>query len=199
MKQDHVIAEIKKYYRNIYNRINEEVFKGDLPEAYFNIVGALKTKVPSSLKILEDGNFVIKIPFSRIFITKENLLISLLHQMIHIDCNIKGILDTGNGGCFHNRKYLEVAKKIGLDASYQPRTGSEIIGLGRLAYLQQLEILESYYDFIQKIEYESIAKVLKANNSRLTKYTCPSCKQNVWGGQNVNVFCGKCGTHFIIN
>ena len=53
----------------------------------------------------------------------EEIVATLLHEMIHLHCSLNNIKDTSNNHVYHNKKFKEEAEKYGLIISYAQTIG----------------------------------------------------------------------------
>lgn len=56
----------------------------------------------------------------------EEICATLLHEMVHLYCNEKGIKDTSRGNTYHNKRFKEIAESHGLRVTYDERIGWSI-------------------------------------------------------------------------
>ncbi|MFD1901298.1 hypothetical protein GQR36_17205 [Enterococcus termitis] len=53
----------------------------------------------------------------------ENIIATLVHEMVHQYCAENSIKDTSRGNTYHNKRFKEESEKRGLLISYEPRIG----------------------------------------------------------------------------
>lgn len=56
----------------------------------------------------------------------EGICSTLLHEMVHLYCNEKGIKNTSRNHTYHNKKFKEIAETHGLIIEYDKRIGWSI-------------------------------------------------------------------------
>ena len=132
----------------------------------------------------------------------ENIVATLLHEMVHL-YNIQiGVQDCSRGGSYHNKKFKSAAEAVDLEISYDPRVGWSIT-----------EPTETLIDFIisqgwddihmSRNESYSVSGIgikgwnsngigpAKKGNSR--KLVCPCCGLTVRATRNnLQLLCLEC-------
>lgn len=134
----------------------------------------------------------------------ENVVATLLHEMVHL-YNLQNVVkDTSRGGNYHNKKFKETAEKVDLNISYDSRIGWSIT-----------EPTEALIDFIISQGWEDIrmsrnegftaigiggkggaaatgtGTAVKKGNSR--KLVCPSCGVSVRATRDgLHLLCMDC-------
>ena len=56
----------------------------------------------------------------------ENIVATMLHEMVHLDNLQKGVKDCSRGGTYHNKCFKEAAEAVDLKISYDSRIGWSI-------------------------------------------------------------------------
>lgn len=140
----------------------------------------------------------------------ENLVSTLLHEMVHLSNLQSGIKDCSRGGSYHNRRFKVAAEAVDLKISYDSRIGWSIT-----------EPTEDLIDFIVSQGWEDIqmsrnekftafgiggkggnaagadnGSAPKKGNSR--KMVCPCCGLTVRATRdNLRLHCMDCGEQLI--
>jgi len=206
---DKLVAPI----RSAFHHFNEEFFHIDEPKIEINCrkkgVFRLVTK-PYTLVIGEHFESA----------TFREMLDSLLHQMCHIHNYQKGIKDrTVNS--YHNRKFLDLALKVGLTlirhkkfgwvtTSYPISCGEDVLLPTQQNNKKREEIYLLLSEGCDKILFEALKEKLGFENSVprkqfFLKYTCgcPPPYNSIRSGRRpkgrhrLNAICGDCGKPFM--
>lgn len=137
----------------------------------------------------------------------ENVLATLMHEMVHIYCMENGIKDTSNGGRYHNKTFKVEAEKRGLSISKQGYIG--------------WSVTEPTEEFIRKIQVWGLDTACenyrlggeragdsngsspagddtpKKKPSSTRKYICPGCGNSVRATKDINILCMDCNIQMI--
>lgn len=153
------------------------------------------------------------------YVNKKNnnimeLFDTILHELIHLYCRVLDIKEVSNNNRYHNKKFKELAEKIGLITQKLPIFGYNTRGLNKhlqktiinwikenytsndLLNLFRIEKLDSIFNQQQQQQQETQQEEEKPKNRNLTKYICPCCKTKVRAKKGVNIICGDCMIRF---
>lgn len=145
----------------------------------------------------------------------ENVLATLMHEMVHIYCMENGLKDTSNMGRYHNKIFKEEAEKRGLVISK-----AEHIGWSKtqpsekfIRNIQAWGLAEECenYRFGGIDDHDSddsgrdgeengtvtpvLTKPKKPSSTR--KYICPVCGNSVRATKDVNILCMDCNVQMV--
>lgn len=147
----------------------------------------------------------------------ENVIGSLLHEMVHWYCHLNGLQDTSQNGRYHNKVFKAEAEKRGLRISYAKYIG--------------YSVTEPTEELVEVIRSHNIEKPLDINRdgvrnvfigiggddnssngtgangvdtaavqkpkSSTRKYVCPLCKNSLRATKDINILCLDCMTQFV--
>ena len=128
----------------------------------------------------------------------ENVVATLLHEMVHLYNMQMGIQDTSRGGTYHNKRFRDAAVARDLAISYDSRIGWSITEPTET--LINVIIEEGWTD-IQMGRFDDFApsgagstpKVRGTGTTSSTrKYCCPGCRCSIRATKAVNIICGDC-------
>ena len=143
--------------------------------------------------------------FHEINISPENLnrepieiIQTLVHEMIHLHCSVKGIKDTSRGNAYHNKKFL--AESIAHGFEYLHESPHPKIGYSQITFTKSTANLVKFWNLdksaftISRKEFGTGAKDKKKSN--IVKWMC-GCGVIVRSSRpEVNIACMDCGTKF---
>lgn len=124
----------------------------------------------------------------------EEVIATLIHEMVHQYCAENDIQDTSRGGTYHNKRFKKEAEKRGLSITYNHRIGFSITepSDGLLSFVQRTKWLE-------QISWHRQTRVAEAgvtvSSSSTRKYQCLECGMSVRATKEVNIICGDCQAH----
>lgn len=142
----------------------------------------------------DDGYYEINIcadSFDRPF---SEIAAILLHEMAHLFCSERGIVDTSRNGTYHNKKFKEVAEKHGLVVTKDAKYGFARTELSEEAKVFVASSCEAEIN-LYRISVASTSGPLPTGSvarSNSRKYQCPGCGQSVRATKEVHVDCGFC-------
>lgn len=124
----------------------------------------------------------------------ENMIATLVHEMVHQYCYEHEIKDTSRGGTYHNKRFKIEAEKRGLVIGYDKRIGYSPTKPGKriLAMVEQ----GKFDDCINELCRLGGARLgprggpAKASSTR--KYVCPDCGMSVRATKEVRILCMDC-------
>lgn len=123
------ILEITKELHLAFRFFNEVMFDNELPEPAITIQSGVNRKTMgwcSTKEIWRDyqgkyRKYEINIAAEYLCLDFYETMDTLLHEMVHLYCKVKGIKDTSRGGTYHNKRFKEECLRRGFYyASDQP-------------------------------------------------------------------------------
>lgn len=133
----------------------------------------------------------------------EEVVATLLHEMVHLLHLQMGIQDCSRGGTYHNRRFKAAAEACDLQIDYDPRVGWSVTSPTEA--LIEFIIAEGWDDIRVGRTDGNAARApgrgspngagtppTAPKKSSTRKYICPSCKMSVRATREVNLICGDC-------
>lgn len=203
------------YLEKIFKALNNEYFEGALskpvitiqstPKAYghFTLYDAWHTTNENQLKEINIGAGTLDRPI-------ENLVATLLHEMVHYYCFENGIKDVSRGGTYHNKKFKSEAEKRGLRIEYDTRIGWSVTHpteelLDFIIQNSFTDILLGRNDVMSYIPGPGVrggqgtdSFPISKRPSSTRKYFCPCCHSSVRATRKVNILCADCMEMMIV-
>lgn len=201
-----------------YEVMNNTYFKGELPPVVITIMSSPKTNghfTVSKVWSADNERFnEINISAEHLERPIENIIATLVHEMVHYYCQLNNIADTSQGGRYHNKNFKREAEERGLIITYAKYIGYSVTEPST----ELIEVLKQYgiekpidinRDGERHIQTgltggqgtpttaggESGATQKKKTSTR--KYMCPSCNNSFRATKDINVGCLDCGVVFI--
>lgn len=124
----------------------------------------------------------------------EDVVSTLLHEIVHLYCHTNGIKDTSRGATYHNRRFKEQAELHGLTVECDAKYGWTITSLNEdgLSFVKELEIDGFKLHRDSSIVEETPKGGSGGKKSSSRKYVCPQCGTSVRATKEVHVACGDC-------
>ncbi len=201
--------------------LNRVYFNGELPPIVISIMSSPRTNghftVHKEWRVEEERFNEINISAEHLDRPIENIMGTLMHEMVHFYCQLNGIADVSQNGRYHNKKFKEEAEKRGLVISR-----GQYIGWS---------ITKPDESFIRVLEENGIVKPIDINRDGIMgmqaltgltggtgnggmdkgkntmfptkpkcstrKYACPSCGNSFRATKDINVMCMDCNEIFI--
>ena len=201
------------YLNKIFDLLNEEFFENALSRPTITIQSTPKAYGHFSLR--EDtwvsklgSTHEINIGAGTLARPIENIVATLLHEMVHYYNYINGIQDCSRGNTYHNKRFKAAAEARGLIVDY-----SERYGWSHTSPADQLldfvlengltDILISRNEFtgfqITGTGAHSGAGITPPRKTSSTrKYICPCCGNSVRATKLVNIACLDCEKQMLV-
>lgn len=176
-----VIKELHK----AYDKANTVLFNGELPEIVItmqsrgNRKGVLGWFVTSP--IWENGEgidlYEINIVPEAMHRDYIEILQTLIHEMIHVYCAVKGIKETSRGGSYHNKRFKEQAELHGMEYTHEQPDSK--IGYSAVTLTKETVNMIKFWNInkeafsIARKEFGGAGKEKKKSN--IIKWCCPKC------------------------
>lgn len=200
----------------MFNKLNEHYFDGTLGKSVITIQSTPRAyghftvgKVWKSTGKNGEERFQHEINIGAGTLARpiEEVVATMLHEMVHQYCEENGIKDTSRQGVYHNKRFRDEAEKRDLKIEYDSRIGWSITYptealIDYIIEEQMSDIL------IERKEYVGYLTGIggKAGNSNgsnpvgtdtgkkqtVRKYQCPCCRNSVRATKAVNLICADC-------
>ena len=192
---DKTISELYK----IFHQLEKCLFEKPLEEPVI-LIQSTKKKILGTCsvnKVWEKKNdkdankYEITIVAESLKRPTEEIVETLLHEMVHLWCSLEGIKDTSNNYVYHNNKYKTEAEAHGLEVKKGKTYGWAYAKLTEKTkgLIQSFQIDESAFQYYREpilLPASSGKKVV------YNKYECPSCGLKISTYKTVNLKCGDC-------
>ena len=208
MKETVKTSRTAGYLEKIFRTLNEHYFDSEIdepvitiqstPRAYGHVtVGKAWTRGADGeqRRELNIGAGTLDRPI-------ENIVATMLHEMVHLIDLQEGIQDTSRGGTYHNKRFKARAETVDLSISYDSRIGWSVTEPTE-ALIEY--IIEQGWNDIRMSRIDGYSARGIGGNSGATgtgtvtpkktssrKYVCPCCKNSVRATKDVNIICGDC-------
>lgn len=200
--------------------LNKVYFDGELPPIVITIMSAPRSNghftINREWRVAEERFNEINISAEHLDRPIENIMATLMHEMVHYYCFINNLQDTSQNFRYHNKLYKREAEKRGL-----------IISQGK--YIGW-SITEPSPEFIEVIKSHGIEKPMDINRDGMQidlagllgvlgglpgadgakgvgivtkpkcstrKYICPCCGNSFRATKDINVMCMDCNEQFV--
>ena len=212
MKQLTSYNRVAGYLNKVFDILNEEFFESELSRPTITIQSTPKAYGHFSLR--EDtwvsklgGTHEINIGAGTLSRPIEEVVSTLLHEMVHYYNYERGVQDCSRGNTYHNRKFREEAERRGLIVEHSDKYGWSHTSPSDL--LLDFVLENDLSDIlINRNEFSGfqmggtgtrsgtpITPTAKKSSSR--KYICPCCGTSIRATKKVNIGCLDCGVPMI--
>jgi hypothetical protein len=186
----------------IFDLLNTEFFDNKLEtpmiiietKAKKNTLGTCSSNPMWIKKQNEDKNTKYEITLSAQYLNRtiDEIVTTLLHEMIHLYCATNKIQDTSNNCVYHNKKFKEEAEKRGLIISKEETIGWSETTLqdSTKELIKKFKINSDALDYYRKPNLCLTSKII------LNKYQCSQCGLKVSHYKEINIVCGMCNKTF---
>lgn len=207
MTKDKLSITLNELHK-LFNNLNQEFFRGELPECIITIqrrgkTGALGWFTPAKVWNVGDTNkHEINITAELLKQDYIDIVKTMLHEMIHLYCATNNIQDTSRGSTYHNSKFKDISIQHGF--YYQEDKPNKKYGWS-FSILTDETIKKVNKFNIDKVALRRINRIdTDTNNaqnkptkkSNIMKWTC-SCGDIIRSSKSdIHAICGKCYTEF---
>jgi hypothetical protein len=136
------------------------------------------------------NNYEITISAEFLNRTLDEILATLLHEMVHLYCSQNEIKDTSNNCVYHNKKFKEEAEKRGLIINHEKTIGWSVTKLNEatIDLIKKCSINDKVFDYYRN----SCLGPAKKLSKPMFKYSCPECGLKISHYKEVKLICGNC-------
>jgi sprT-like family len=203
------------YLEKIFRALNAKYFDGTLEEPIITIMSTPRAyghvTVSKTWRRGDEYRHELNIGAGTLDRPIENIVATMIHEMVHLHNMQIGVKDCSRNGVYHNKKFRDAATARDLAISYDPRLGWSITQpTDKLCEF----ILEQGWSDIEmgRAEYISWASAPGATNkgpapdpgttgkrpSSTRKYICPCCGMSVRATKIVRVMCMDCEEQLVL-
>ncbi|NCC15346.1 MAG: SprT-like family protein [Clostridia bacterium] len=208
-----LVSEITAFLEQAYDVLNETFFEGELSKVVITVQSSPKCyghyTTWDAWKEEQRGYREINIAAETLNRPIGNVIATLVHEMVHHYCDMRGIKDTSRGGVYHNKRFKEQAELRGLILDYDSRIGFSITHPS----LMLMDLINSMG--WQNVNLARNGGVTSSNGSdnapggaggadagkkksSTRKYICPICGCSVRATKVVNIACLDCQVQMIV-
>ena len=210
MKQLTEYTRASGYLNKIFGYLNETYFDNTLskpvitiqstPRAYghVSVSKVWETEKGSPRHELNIGAGTLSRPI-------ENIVATMLHEMVHIYCLQNNIKDTSRGYSYHNKRFKEEAEKRDLHIEHDPRIGYSITSPtdNLLSFCLKYDLEDIDLNRSEGFRFTPPPGTKTGNPDTQTptptkapsstrKYQCPRCRCSVRATRDLLLICGQC-------
>lgn len=140
-----------------------------------------------------EGHYEINICAEYLSRPFEDVVETLLHEMVHLYNLQIGVQDTSRNGTYHNKKFKEIGEQHGLIVENSGKYGFSSTKLNDEAKAFVDSMTDKKFELFRK----SLPKIQgKSTKQSSRKYVCPVCGAIIRATKVVHVICGDCEVEF---
>ena len=209
MKQLTEYNRVSGYLNKIFDRLNETYFESTLSKPIITIQSTPKAYGHVSVyEVWQSGDAnrrELNIGAGTINRPIENVVATMLHEMVHIYCMQNDIKDTSRGGAYHNKKFKEQAEKRDLIIDHSESIGwsvttpsDKLIEWCIDNELEEIKVCRREFIPISvtpptgKAGSPTPTTSTPKKPSSTRKYKCPYCGASVRATRDIKLICGEC-------
>lgn len=192
-------APLKELHK-LFNKANEELYGGSLPNVVITIQSKGKTNslgwfTINPAWVVGDDSELHEINMSSESLKREfnEIAKTLLHEMVHLHCHVNEIKDVSRNYTYHNKRFKEQSELHGLKYKYDapdPKIGYSAMQL-TLETIEKIDtwgIDKEVFQLARK-EFGNVAPKKKSN---VIKWHCPKCGDIVRSSKpTVKIICAN--------
>ncbi len=197
------------YLDKIFKLLNEKYFDNELPTVVITIQSTPKAYGHFTCYDAwhcgtdKEGFQELNIGAGTLDRPIENVVATLLHEMVHEYCYIHQIKDTSRNGAYHNKRFRDEATKRDLDIEYDSRIGFSITsptenlinfcidnGLEDIQ-MGRNDLYGMYHGGMNGGQSHTTGTGRKTG-SNYRRYVCPTCGNIARTTKDMILICGTC-------
>ena len=195
------------YLNKIFDLLNAEYFESELSRPTITIQSTPKCYGHFSLR--EDtwvsklgASHEINIGAGTLARPIEEVVATLLHEMVHYYNYVMGVQDCSRSNTYHNRRFKEAAESRGLVVTRSEKygwahtaPGDDLLDFVLENGLTDILINRNEFTGFEITgtgTHSGTGIVLPPKTSSSRKYICPCCRNSVRATKNVNIACLDC-------
>ena len=199
-----MLSDSAKFLEHAFDMLNGIYFDSQLPNVVITIQSSPKTNGHiTTQKIWSDAEYYyyeINISAEHLNRPCENVLATLLHEMVHLYCMEWGIADTSKNGRYHNKRFKAECEKRDLHIEYAQYIGYSVTSPTE-SFIKILQVNDLICDLglarsTGEPESPTSGGGEKPRGST-RKYVCPSCGISVRATKDVEIICKLCMTDMV--
>jgi predicted SprT family Zn-dependent metalloprotease len=176
-------------HKSAYGYMRHEAFKTRVDP---NKLATMTAKQMKSMKKPSTTHEIALNPFTFVARTDEEIMGTLVHEMVHLWQMMFGEKKPNPLKPTHNREWADKMKSLGLMPSSTGKPGGKETGRRMTHYITPGLFTKAAK--LCKVEFDFAGMMIhrEKKGSRRTKYTCPGCETNAYGTAELHLICGEC-------
>lgn len=211
MKELTEYRRVSQYLSKLFDLINAKWFENEVskpvitiqstPDAYGHITCGKVWRTENG-----ESRHELNIGAGTLSRNIENVVSTMIHEMVHLYCIQKKIKDTSRGYTYHNKKFKEEAEKRGLIIEHDriygwtiTKPSDELFEWCIEENLENIKLhrIDGYIPTDTGNENgedtpNDETPVIKPKKQTTWKYTCPVCKCSCRATKKIHLICGDC-------
>ncbi len=125
----------------------------------------------------------------------QDIIGTLVHEMVHLYNHTKHIQDCSRKGTYHNKNFKYQAENSGLIVNdYHEKYGYYNTKLAdtTMAMFAEILYLPDYEKMTYRLDLTNDKKKPKKAKSKMHSYVCPNCGNEFKAKNDLNIICGTC-------
>lgn len=216
MKETVKTSRVSGYLEKMYRQLNADKFNNELEEPVITIQSTPRAYGHVTCgrvwKSKDCQRYELNIGAGTLDRPIENVVSTLLHEMVHIYNLMNGIQDCSRGNTYHNKKFKDKAESVGLVIDHDTKYGWTITSPSDELILYICE--KGWTDIMMnRGEFTRVSVGTATGNkgtdsgrpappakrpSSTRKYICPCCGMSVRATKIVNILCGDCNEKMVV-
>lgn len=208
MKQLTEYTRVSGYLNKIFGFLNEEYFENTLAKPVITIQSTPRAYGHVSVsKVWESEKGAprheLNIGAGTLSRPIENVVSTMLHEMVHIYCMQNNIKDTSRGCTYHNKRFKEEAEKRALHIEHSPTIGYSITSPtdALLDFCLRHDLEDIIINRQEGLRFAPPTGTKTGSPTFTTpprapsstrKYQCPRCRASVRATRDLLLICGQC-------
>jgi hypothetical protein len=125
---------------------------------------------------------------------------TMLHEMVHLYCSVNNIQDTSRGCTYHNKKFKEIGESHGIALQCDAKYGWTItqINVETISHIEKIGVHKDVFKYKRVIDINTPNGNAKGKvKSNSIKMVCPCCGNIARITKDFKLVCGDCNVEMI--
>lgn len=204
MKQTTKMSRAVSQLEHIYNSLNTDFWSGELPVPIITVQSKPGTyghcTTAKVWRRSDDATYELNISAETLNYPLEDLIDTMLHEMVHLYCREHDIQEVSRGGKYHNGTFKRIAETHGLicykegQYGWNTKPGDNLVEYALSNGWNEIRIGRNTLTL-------SLGAPLAGGQptqpegkrpSSTRKYICPQCGNSCRATKELNLICGDC-------
>lgn len=202
------LSDMNKALYELFDIFNKHYYKGELIEPVIVVqtngrnkhsMGWCTIKQVWKDEDSEQQYYEITVCAEYLYQDVEEIVSTLLHEMVHLYCRLNDVKETSRGVRYHNNKFKEIAETHGLIIEHNQSIGYSISKLTD----ESKKLIGEQHSFMltrSKHRGEGETLVQPEDKPQVTRkimiYVCPECGVEIRSMKPLDIICGVCESKF---
>ncbi len=204
MKQTTKMSRAVSQLEHIYNSLNTDFWNGELPVPIITVQSKPGTyghcTTAKVWRRSDEATYELNISAEALNYPLEDLIDTMLHEMVHLYCREHDIKEVSRGGKYHNGTFKRIAEAHGLTCfnagqyGWNTKPGDNLVEYALSKGWNEIRIGRNTLTLSlgAPVTGGQPLRLEGKRPSSTRKYICPRCGNSCRATKDLNLICGDC-------